>query len=87
MHDAVADQDRPLLRHGVELAGASRGLQGESVASTGSAAHNAAMLVAAQRFSAVATLVARVYGGYKWYGGTFDRLLPEPVRASTVLGR
>jgi hypothetical protein len=32
-------------------------------------------------------LAVLVYGGYEWYRGTFDRLLPEPARASTLLGR
>jgi hypothetical protein len=28
-----------------------------------------------------------VFAGWKWYRGTFDRLLPEAARAKTVLGR
>jgi predicted unusual protein kinase regulating ubiquinone biosynthesis (AarF/ABC1/UbiB family) len=54
-----------------EIAGTRDGLQGD-VASLRRRPQNAAMLVAARRFSALATLVARVYGGYKaiaWTGG------------------
>src|SRR5439155_21620146 len=47
-----------------ELAGGRPRLQGD-VASPGAGPHNAAMLLGARRFSALAALVARIYGGYK----------------------
>ncbi len=35
----------------------------------------------------VLALLLIVYGAYRWYHGSFDRLLPERARSKTVLGR
>src|SRR2546430_11280358 len=67
-----------------ELAGGGSRLQGD-VASLGAGPHNAAMLLGARRFSALAALVARVYGGYKliqWTRGDGVRLARHHRRSA-----
>jgi ubiquinone biosynthesis protein len=64
-------------------------LQGD-VASSRGAAQNAPMLVAAQRFTGLATLVARVYGGYKliqWTGGSDARFRRQHRRSAEAAYR
>src|SRR5438046_7824446 len=51
-------------RTAAELAGRRARLQGD-VASPRTTPHNAWMLLGVRRFSALAALVARIYGGYK----------------------
>src|SRR5258705_11133480 len=67
-----------------ELAGGGSRLQGD-VASLGAGPHNAEMLLGARRFSALAALVARIYGGYKliqWTRGDGVRLARHHRRSA-----
>src|SRR5438477_2272572 len=67
-----------------ELAGGGSRLHGD-VASLGAGPHNAAMLLGARRFSALAALVARIYGGYKliqWTRGDGVRLARHHRRSA-----
>ena len=60
------------------------------VASPGLRAHNARMVVAARRFSALASLVARIYGGYKliqWTGGGAARYAAQHRRSAEAAYR
>src|SRR5438105_971550 len=63
VHDAIADLDG-LVAHGGEACRWRLAIASD-VASLGAGPHNAAMLLGARRFSALAALVARIYGGYK----------------------
>src|SRR5207244_68909 len=69
--DAVADADG-LLSHGGGRVPGSRADCKATLRRPPRPIRITAMLVAARRFSALATLVARVYGGYKWIQLTGD---------------